>query len=122
MKKIFWIILIIAALVLIATMQKLKTFTNTYPKYGHASDYSWVAGKIEHYNLEGGCLYIMFSEKENNNDNYYGLLTINPQELARKKGLKQDDLVVLKGKLGKLKFSMSCPPQLYETEEILTNL
>lgn len=31
---------------------------NTYPKMGHAPDYSWVAGQVAFTRIQGGCTYI----------------------------------------------------------------
>lgn len=34
------------------------TSTSTYPKTGHAPDYSWVAGRVTLTKIQGGCIYI----------------------------------------------------------------
>src|SRR6476469_4417345 len=31
---------------------------STYPKMGHAPDYSWVAGQVAFTRIQGGCTYI----------------------------------------------------------------
>lgn len=91
---------------------------SAYPKYGYSPDYSWIAGRIEYYDLEGGCYSIIFSN-EDSETNYHGKLSIQPQSLVKEKGLKEGDFVILKGKIGKPKFSMACYPINYEVGEIL---
>lgn len=91
-----------------------------YPQYGHAQNYSWIAGKVEVVEIEGGCIFVIFSE-QGTQENYFGRFTIQPQELAKEHSLKKGDFIVLKGKAGKPKFSMACPTNRYETEEILLN-
>lgn len=34
------------------------TSNSKYPKLGHASDYSWVAGWVSFTKIQGGCVYI----------------------------------------------------------------
>jgi hypothetical protein len=33
--------------------------TQTYPKAGHAPDYSWIAGRVTFTKIQGGCVYIL---------------------------------------------------------------
>lgn len=37
----------------------LGATTGTYPKVGHATDYSWVAGQVAFTRIQGGCVYIV---------------------------------------------------------------
>lgn len=98
--------------------RQLEKPVSAYPKYGYSPDFSWIAGRIEYYDLEGGCYSIIFSN-ESSETNYHGRLSIQPQSLVKEKGLKEGDFVVLKGKIGETKFSMACYPTNYEAEEIL---
>ena len=42
---------------------RLPVVTGSYPVYGHAADYSWLAGRIER-SLRGGlCTYVSFSRR-----------------------------------------------------------
>lgn len=93
-----------------------KSLTKRYPKYGYASDFSWVAGRIEFYELEGGCTILEFSN--DTNAPHHGLLAIS-KEQAGQYDLIEGRYVVLEGKLGESRFSMSCPPQNYIIERIL---
>lgn len=36
----------------------LPKVNKTFPKYGHSDDFSWVAGELVYYSLEGGLLDI----------------------------------------------------------------
>src|SRR5437762_2194314 len=36
----------------------------TYPKFGHAPDYSWVAGQVAFTKIQGGCTYIRSAPPE----------------------------------------------------------
>ena len=35
------------------------TTTPSYPKVGHAPDYSWIAGRVTFTKIQGGCTYII---------------------------------------------------------------
>lgn len=35
------------------------TASSTYPKTGHAPDYSWIAGRVTFTKIQGGCIYIV---------------------------------------------------------------
>jgi hypothetical protein len=37
----------------------------TYPKFGHAADYSWVAGQVRFTRIQGGCVFIATSPAAN---------------------------------------------------------
>src|SRR3989337_1248996 len=37
-----------------------QTQSQVYPRYGHATDYSWVSGKLQYNPIEGGCWSIVF--------------------------------------------------------------
>jgi hypothetical protein len=36
----------------------------TYPKMGHAPDYTWVAGQVAFTRIQGGCVYIQADNNE----------------------------------------------------------
>lgn len=36
--------------------------SSAYPKYGHAPDYSWIAGQVAVTRIQGGCTYIMTTQ------------------------------------------------------------
>ena len=96
--------------------------TIKYPQYGYASDLSWVAGKIEYENIEGGC-YILNFDKETHSRNdskppFYGLLALGKNQ-GHQFDLQSNSYVVLLGKLGKSQFSMACPPQNYIIEKVI---
>ncbi|MDQ6693213.1 MAG: hypothetical protein M3014_02150 [Chloroflexota bacterium] len=37
--------------------------SNSYPKMGHAPDYSWVAGRVTFTKIQGGCVYVRTVEQ-----------------------------------------------------------
>lgn len=95
--------------------------TKKYPQYGYAPDFSWVAGKVEYRNLEGGCFILNFDKKppslEGSSLPFHGLLALGNQQGPRF-DLQPNSYVIIFGKLGESKFSMSCPPQNYIIEKV----
>ncbi len=92
----------------------------THPKYGHAPDFSWVAGILKFQPLEGGCWMLLFSEKPEDADAYYGRLALEvPDQLANE--LQDGRFVKITGQIVREEFSMACPPTIYEVETISPN-
>lgn len=91
-----------------------------YPQYGHAQDFSWVAGVLEYQPLEGGCWTLVFSEKPEAADFYYGILALKlPTHLRAE--LRDSSFVVVTGRVIGQKFSMACPPTIYEVATVRLN-
>ena len=95
-----------------------------YPKYGHSKDFSWVSGKLERYVLEGGCWVLLFEEDRGSNQNkteeYFGILALKvPINLINK--LQDKKFVVVQGRVVGQKFSMACPPNIYEVSSLISN-
>ncbi len=80
-----------------------------YPKYGHAEDFSWVAGELKYQPLEGGCWTLVFSQNQET-DIYNGVLALENVESHK---LEDGEFVVVEGKVVGNEFSMACPPNIY---------
>jgi len=93
----------------------------SYPKYGHSEDFSWVAGKLTYNSLEGGCWTLHFEEdKSTQTEEYNGILSLKiANNLITQ--FKNNEFVVVYGKVIGQKFSMACPPNIYEVSDITAN-
>lgn len=124
------VLLVLVTLVIILSQKNLLPYkslikdtgkiTQSYPKYGHAKDFSWVSGILKYNTLEGGCWTLIFSQEPGKADAYYGILAIENASDYKYK-LKDGDLVVLEGKVSGSKFSMACPPNLYLINNVIPN-
>lgn len=45
-----------------STPASFTPYAGTYPHMGHASDYSWIAGKVAFTKIQGSCVYIRTEE------------------------------------------------------------
>jgi len=99
------------------------TESQTYPKYGYSPDYSWIAGKLSFQPLEGGCWTLTFSETQKDTSNYFGLFGLDLTQVKSKRPLDLTDgaFVVVIGKIKESKVSMSCPPNIYQAEIVLSS-
>lgn len=82
-------------------------------RFDHAPDYSWVSGQLQYNPIEGGCWSLKFSDKQENEDNYWGIFGLefgNPQVVNK---LKDGSFITIKGKVKGAKFSMACPQYIY---------
>jgi len=98
-----------------------ETKSQTYPRYGHADDYSWVSGKLQYNPIEGGCWSIVFSETQKDESNYYGIFALNFERTQQIADYADGNFVVVKGEIKGKKFSMACPPNIYGVSEITNN-
>lgn len=46
--------------------------TAAYPAFGHAADFSWIAGQVDVTRIQGGCTYIRYSEGEGGDQAFLG--------------------------------------------------
>ena len=97
------------------TRYRMKT--SQYPEFGFAPDFSWVSGKIGVNRLEGGCTVLIFDNKQTPTPPYYGRLAISKED-ATKFDLFSGKHIIAEGKLGANQFSMACPSQSYDIENI----
>ena len=97
---------------------RLRQNNKSYPKYGHSQDFSWVSGRLKYESLEGGCWTILFSETPETADIYNGILALRN---AGSYELKDEEFVVIEGKVIGSKFSMNCPPNIYQITNIHNN-
>jgi hypothetical protein len=72
----------------------LPVATGDYPAYGHAADYSWVAGRLMRSLKGGGCTYVVFSLRPG--APWGGRLALAPGD-DRLAALRDGDMVVALG-------------------------
>lgn len=74
----------------------LPVATGDYPMYGHAADFSWLAGRIER---SLACTYVRFGDHRRDQWDGHIALDASPEQLDE---LKNDDMIVIKGELVRL--------------------
>ena len=89
----------------------LSVATGAYPMYGHAADYSWLAGRVEH---GVACTYLRFGASHSGAWGGQIALEASPEQLTQ---LRDGDTVVVKGDLLNLAYG-SCGSPSYAVSTI----
>jgi hypothetical protein len=79
------------------------------PLYGHADDYSWLAGQYTVTRIQGGCAFLTYDP--NGNDQYNGQVSVSGDLSAFNSG----DWIILIGAINTGPHEM-CPAQSYTVE------
>jgi hypothetical protein len=82
----------------------LSIATGDYPMYGHAADFSWLAGRVEQH---VACTYLRFGEPHAGPLGGQIALEATPEQLQQ---LRDGDTVVIKGGLLRLAYGTCGAP------------
>jgi|SRR5271166_346050 len=78
----------------VASPQRPAVVTGAYPRYGHAADFSWIAGRLAQ--RLNGCTYLVYSAATRDRPSSRIALAASPDTLARFAG---GDMVVAFGRV-----------------------
>jgi hypothetical protein len=87
-----------------ASPSPLPVATGDYPTYGHAADFSWIAGRVERSLT---CAYLRFSDRGRGAWGGYIALSGSDQQMG---ALQAGDTIVIKGELLRLAYGTCGSP------------
>jgi hypothetical protein len=87
----------------IATPPPMPVATGNYPMYGHAADFSWLAGRVER-DLQ--CTYLQFGNPAK--EQWGGRIVLDAPDLTS--DLQSGDTIVVRGELSRLAYGRCGSP------------
>lgn len=110
---LFFVLIAMIFLAGVLLLRDLKSSKTKISSFDHAADYSWISGRIEHQDLEGGFWIIKYNEA---NDKFGGKFVLGND--PRLTNFQNGDIVKITGKISENQISIYQAGILYQLESI----